>query len=213
MPHNKSKPTKTPTPPGEPNLPIPVPSRVPEAPETAARRSATNLQTIVRRSRLTAHRRDVATSFQSVLKEATPSQRTLLKGVEPRAVESIGTVEGRVVSGRTFFRRSGLVGGIQRGLQAVGVAPSQGIQISMQGSDPTVNIVRHETAHAILFKQGVGPKQQHPILDRARVRKDKQIDLPSIKAAKRTKTGSTARGRNEARQNLRKRRAVLQKRK
>ena len=204
MAHNISKPTKTPTPPGatDSNLPVPVPSRVPEAPEVAARRS-----------RLSAHRRDVATSFKSVLKEATPSQRTVLKGVEPRAVESIGTVGGRAISGRTFFPAgSKATRVIQRGLQTVGVLPKSGIEISAQGRDRTIDKVRHETAHAILFKQGIPPAAQHTILSRTGGRKDKGIDLPSLKAAKRTKTGSTARGRNEARQNLRKRRAVLQKR-
>ena len=197
MPHNKPKPTRTPTPPGA----GPRPSPVPEAPETATRRN-----------RLAAHRQNVATAFSSVLKEATPSQRNLLKGVTPEAVESIATVGGRDVSGRTFFRSSGAVGVIQRGLQAVGVAPKSGIQISSKGKDPTINKVRHETAHAVLFKQGVPSAQQHGILDRARVRKDKQIDLPSIRAAVKTKTASTARGRSEARHNLRKRRQVLSKR-
>jgi len=197
MAHNKPKPTRTPTPPGA----GPRPSPVPEAPGTASRRS-----------RLAAHRQNVATAFTSILKEATPSQRTSLKGVTPKAVESIGTVGGRAVSGRTFFRSSGAVGAIQRGLQGVGLAPKSGIQISRQGKDPTINVVRHETGHAVLFKQGVPSAQQHGILDRTRSKKGNQIDLPSIRAATRTKTSSTARGRSEARHNLRKRRQVLSKR-
>ncbi len=195
----KSIPTKTPTPPGA----GPMPSPVPEAPKTA-----------VRRSRLAAHRRDVATSFQTVLGEATPSQRTLLKGVEPRAVESIGTVGGRAISGRTFFPAgSKATRVIQRGLQTVGVLPKSGIEISAQGRDPTLSKVRHETAHAVLFKQGVGPKQQHPILDRARVRKDNQIDLPSLKTATKFKTGTAPGEKMRGFNMLRKRRAAISKRK
>ncbi len=195
------RPRATPTPPGAGPPPTPKPIPAPENPTTVSRRN-----------RLNRFRREVSTAFSSVKKEATASQRNLISGVQPKAVESIGTVGGRAVSGRTFFPAPGKTAGIVTGaIQATGLIPQTGIQISIQGKDPTISKVRHETAHAILFKQGVPSGAQHAILDRSRDPKG-QINLPSIQAAKRATSGSTARGRNEGRQVLRKRQAVLAKR-
>ena len=115
------------------------------------------------------HRTRVENVTRQVRREFTPTQRRALRGVEPRAVGSIGKVGGREIAGQTFYRPKGAAGVITRGLQFAGVAPPEGVRISSKASDVPAT-VRHELTHALLFKRGVAPQLQHPVMDLARVR-------------------------------------------
>lgn len=175
------------------NKPIPTPR--PESPETAKKRAVAET-----------HRAEVRTAWQTIQKEMTPSQRELTKGSEPKAVESIGEVGGRSISGQTYHRPSGVAGVFARGLQAVGVAPPSGIRISREGRDPTLSKVRHEAAHEVLFKQNVPPGVQHDVMDLTRVGKgeSRTFSFPLLTMATKAVTSVSKQTREDARQKLRK---------
>lgn len=153
----KPVPTSTPVPSNYSSTPTPIP-----APE--------NPTTVRKREKFERFSQGVARAFTKVLGEATPAQRQLLKDVTPKAVESIGTVGGKEVAGRTYYPAPGRTAAIVTGgLQAVGAVPQSGIRISQKAKgQPIRDVVRHEAAHATLFKSNVPVGKQHDIMKLAR---------------------------------------------
>ena len=150
--------------------------------------------------------------FGRIRRELTSAQRRSIKDVPFRTSPSIAQVGGREVAGRTFFRQGPIVTrAVQRGLQAVGKAPKTGIRISQRASNLPAAI-RHETAHAVLFKAKVPVKQQHAVIRLARVGTKGKIDFPLLPQATRLATGPSTPGRERAKKQLRQRLTIRARR-
>lgn len=137
--------------------------------------------------------------------ELTAAQRRSIEGIPFRTSPSLGAVGAQHRAGQTFFRQGSTVRrAVQRGLQAVGAIPQSGIRISEKTTQLSAAI-RHETAHALLFKAKVPVKQQHAVLRLARASSKAPIDLPSLPQATRVAQHAPGRSRDQAAKQLRQR--------
>jgi hypothetical protein len=144
--------------------------------------------------------------------ELTAAQRRSLKGISFGTAPAIGQVGGREVAGRTFFRQgSRVTRAVQRGLQAVGRIPGEGIKISEKTTELPAAI-RHETAHALLFKAKVPVKQQHAVLRRSKASSKAPIDFGLLPQATRVEQHAPGRSRDQAAKQLRQRLAIRARR-
>lgn len=158
--------------------------------------------------------------------ELTASQRRSIEGISFSTVPGLGAVGGRQRGGQTFFRQGPAVTrGIQRlfqtraatGLRALTGGktpkrlPGEGVRISEQTTELPA-AVRHETAHAVLFKAKVPVKQQHDVIRRARASSKAPIDFGLLSQATRVAQHAPGRSRDQAAKQLRQRLVVRARR-